>query len=100
MDADLAELDEFMAQSNAKARRGREIARGLVIAVLVLLASVAILFLNIPNTMGGPSFEPNLTEWILPGLGVLGILVGLAWMWRILRADPEPDSSAWRYRER
>jgi protein-S-isoprenylcysteine O-methyltransferase Ste14 len=100
MDADLAELDEFMAQSNAKAQRGREIARALVAAVLVLLAFVAILFLNLPNTMGGPFFEPSLTEWIVPGLGVLGILVGLAWMVRIIRADPEPDSSAWRYRER
>jgi protein-S-isoprenylcysteine O-methyltransferase Ste14 len=99
MDADLAELDEFMAQSNAKARRGREIARGLVTAVLVLLAFVACLFLSMPNTMGGGFFEPSLTEWILPGLGVLGILLGLAWMVRIFRADPEPDSSAWRYRE-
>jgi hypothetical protein len=99
MDADLAELDEFMAQSNAKARRGREIARGLVTAVLVVLAFVTLLFLNLPNTMGGPSFEPSLTEWIMPGLGVLGIVVGLAWMVRILRADPEPDSSAWRYRD-
>jgi protein-S-isoprenylcysteine O-methyltransferase Ste14 len=100
MDADLADLDEFMAQSNAKARRGREIARGLVTAVLVLLAFVGLLFLNLPDPMGAPFFEPSLSEWILPGLGVLGILVGLAWMVRILRADPEPDSSAWRYRER
>ena len=100
MDADLAELDEFMAQSNAKARRGREVARGLVTAVLVLLAFVAILFLNMPDPMGGPFFEPSLSGWILPGLGVLGILLGLAWMVRIFRADPEPDSSAWRYRER
>jgi protein-S-isoprenylcysteine O-methyltransferase Ste14 len=100
MDVDLAELNEFMAQSNAKARRGREIARGLVTAVLVLVAAVALLFLNMPNPMGGPFFESSLTEWIVPGLGVLGILVGLAWMVRILRAEPEPDSSAWRYRER
>jgi hypothetical protein len=99
MDADLAELDEFMAQSNAKARRGREIARGLVAAVLVLLAFVTVLLLNLPDPMGGPIFEPSLSGWILPGLGVLGILLGLAWMVRIFRADPEPDSSAWRYRE-
>jgi protein-S-isoprenylcysteine O-methyltransferase Ste14 len=100
MDADLAELDEFMARSNAKARRGREIARGLVTAVLVLLAFVTFLLLNLPNPMGGGFFEPSLTRWILPGLGVLGILLGLAWMVRIFRADPEPDSLAWRYRER
>jgi hypothetical protein len=99
MDANLAELDEFMAQSNAKARRGREIARGLVTAVLVALAFVVILFLNLPNRTG-PLFEPRLIEWIAPGTGILGILVGLAWMVRILRADPEPDTFAWRYRDR
>ena len=96
MDVDLAELDEFMAQSNAKARRGREIARGLVTAALVLLAFVAFLFLGLPDR-SGPLFEPGLIEWIVPGLGILGILgilVGLAWMVRIFRADPEPDSSA------
>ena len=27
-------------------------------------------------------------------------VIGLAWMWRILRANPEPDSEVWRYRER
>jgi len=99
MDADLAELDEFMAQSNAKARRGRDSARGMFAVVLLLVAFVAFLFLSPPNTIGG-YIEPGLIEWIAPGLGILGILVGLAWMVRIIRADPEPDSSAWRYRDR
>jgi hypothetical protein len=99
MDADLADLDELMAKSNAKARRGRASARGLFGAVLLLLAFVAFLFLSMPSTIG-PYFEPGLIEWIGPGLGILGILVGLAWMVRILHADPEPDSSAWRYRDR
>ena len=95
MDANLADLDELMAESNARARRGRASARSLFAAVLILLAFVAFLFLNMPNTFG-----PYLIEWIAPGLGILGILVGLAWMIRILRADPEPNSSAWRYRDR
>jgi protein-S-isoprenylcysteine O-methyltransferase Ste14 len=99
MDADLADLDELMAQSNAKARRGRASARSLFTAVLIFLAFAAFLFLSPPNHTGG-FFEPSLIEWIAPGLGILGILVGLAWMVRIIRADPEPDSSAWRYRDR
>jgi hypothetical protein len=98
MDADLAELDEFMAQSNAKARRGRASARGLFAAGLVVLAFVTLLFLNLPNPIGTLA-EPGLIDRIAPGIGILGILVGLAWMWRILRADPEPDTSAWRYRD-
>ena len=88
-----------MAESNAKALRGRASARGLFAAVPVLLAFVAFLFVSMPNTIG-PLFEPSLPEWIGPGLGTLGVLVGLAWMVRILRAEPESDSSAWRYRER
>jgi len=99
MDADLAELDEFMARSNAKARRGRASARGLFAAGLVVLAFVTLLFLNLPNTIG-TSFAPGFIELIAPGIGILGILIGLAWMWRILRAVPEPDTSAWRYRDR
>ena len=98
MDVDLAELDEFMAQSNAKARRGRASARGLFAAGLVVLAFVTLLFLNLPNPIGTLA-EPGLIDRIAPGIGILGILVGLAWMWRILRADPEPDTSAWRYRD-
>ena len=31
-------------------------------------------------------------------MGVVGIIVGLVWMIRIYRADPEPDQHAWRYR--
>jgi hypothetical protein len=99
MDADLADLDELMAESNAKARRGRASARSLFAAVLMLLAFAAFLFLSPPNTIG-PYFEPGLIDWIAPGIGIVGILVGLAWMIRIIRANPEPDSSAWRYRDR
>jgi hypothetical protein len=101
MDADLADLDELMAQSNAKARRGRRIAR-LIFAEGVSFAAVAgfVMIIATSNQRGGYIAGPGLMPWIGPGLGVLGILVGLAWMVRILRADPEPDSSAWRYRDR
>jgi hypothetical protein len=32
------------------------------------------------------------------GLSVLSAIVGLVWMVRIHRSDPEPDKRAWRYR--
>jgi hypothetical protein len=32
--------------------------------------------------------------------GVAGVVVGLTWMIRIYRSDPEPDQHAWRYRQR
>ncbi len=99
MDAHLADLDELMAESNAKARRGRASARSLFAVVIVLVTFVAFLFLSLPNMIRG-YFEPGLIVLIAPGLGILGVMVGLAWMIRILRADPEPDSSSWRYRDR
>jgi hypothetical protein len=38
-------------------------------------------------------------EFAVVGLGVLGILIGEALLLRIVRADPEPDQGAWRYRD-
>jgi hypothetical protein len=40
--------------------------------------------------------EPGLLAFV-PG-GVC-MVVGLVWMWRILRADSQPDPSARRYRD-
>jgi hypothetical protein len=37
---------------------------------------------------------------VVLGVAVVLIVVGLIWMIRIHRADPEPDQRAWRYRER
>ena len=33
-------------------------------------------------------------------VGVLGLLIGLAWMWRIYRAPTKSDGALWRYRDR
>ena len=99
MTADLVELDEFMAQSNARARRGREIARLMFATGAMPITFVAFLFVAQPNFMY-ENPEPNPMLVIMLGLAVLGLVVGLAWMWRILRADHEPDAKAWRYRDR
>ncbi len=51
---------------------------------------------NGPMFWGGPRVE----ELIMVVGGFLGVAVGLVWMARIYRADPEPDQRAWRYRDR
>jgi len=94
MDADLADLDELMAESNAKARRGRRIARLIFAVAMSFVALVAFLITASPNTMG-----PEPARWPLVA-GIVGAGVGLFWMIRIIRADREPDSAAWRYRDR
>ena len=96
---DINEFNEFMATSNRRARSGRRTARWMLCSSLLFVATPAILSLSAPNTMGGGlQFGP--VAFIVFGTGILGMAIGLTWMIRILRADPEPDAKAWRYRGR
>lgn len=90
------DLDEHMRDSNASARRGRIVARTLFHVVLFLLGFLAFAAIASPSITSGRDPRSD----ILAYAGFLGVLVGVAWMWRIVRADPEPDASAWRYRDR
>lgn len=68
---------------------------------ITLVVSLAFFFFAGPSYGGGMmrlSFFAAAMGIIVPAVGVFGLLFGLAWMWRILRADPEPDSRSWRYR--
>ncbi len=74
-----------------------------MIALTVMFIFLGVfLFVAAPGTMGGPMFR--VPFWYdalyddLYVLGVVGTIVGLVWMVRIHRADPEPDQHAWRYR--
>ncbi len=71
----------------------------IAIAVIVIVISVAaFLFVSAPGFIGGPMIDPPIWSYALPVLAVVGPIVGLVWMVRIYRADPEPDQGAWRYR--
>jgi len=48
------------------------------------------------HPMFGP--VPWYTDW-LPVVAVAIYFLGLGWMVRIYRADPEPDAHNWRYRD-
>jgi hypothetical protein len=41
----------------------------------------------------------DIVSFLVLGGGVGGMLLGLAWMIRIYRADPEPDESSFRFRD-
>ncbi len=75
---------------------GRELARvELTIAAAVTVA-VGLMWLAEPAYMGGgppPSEKPVVIA------GLVGLVVGFAWMIRIYRANPEPDPHIWRYRK-
>jgi hypothetical protein len=97
----IVDLDEFMAESNARAHRGRRLARAMFAAALMALAIPAFFFIAAPN---GPTAmylqEPPALHAAIPFVGVAGIVIGLVWMVRIFRADPEPENAkGWRYRD-
>lgn len=79
--------------------RGRRRARALIVLAVVcgivtLLACVAQ-----PGYMR-PMFAA--TPWpvqLLPVVGLAIYFIGLGWMVRIYRADPEPYRRSWRYRD-
>jgi hypothetical protein len=95
---DLNEFNEFMQESNARALRGRRLARLMFAAALIPLAVAAFFFVAAPNFTGG-FYDPGPIGLLVPAIGVAALVVGLAWMVRILRADPERDAKSWRYRD-
>ena len=89
------ELDEIMARSNGRARRGRRFARLILAEAISFIAIIAIAVLLVAGTSTvGRGLDP-----LTMAPGVVVAAVGLVWMIRIFRANPEPDTSAWRYRD-
>jgi hypothetical protein len=88
-----AQVESVFHDSWRRAQHGRIVAR-LMMWVTVLMAAFVFLGPPLVDPMsGGTDPRP-----FLVGLG--GVIVGLAWMVRILRADPEPDRDGWLYRAR
>ena len=79
----------------------RRMARALLIAAIAMPAVVGVWWILQPfvmDMMSGVPSEPPWYEVALPWAGAAGYLIGLGWMIRIYRADPEPDEPTWRYR--
>ena len=68
----------------------------LAVGSIVLTAFELI---SAPTFMGGgPMMGTPVWTYAFSALGGVGVIVGLVWMVRIHRADPEPEQHAWRYR--
>ncbi len=79
--------------------RGRRVAGRILAIAIGLDAFVVLLFLNLPHTSGPIYAEPpSVVGWLVPAVGVVVNVIGLAWMVRIYRADPEAHPSFWRFR--
>ena len=81
--------------------RGRRAARGLLFAAVAIDVLVVLLFATAPHGIG-PMIEGPPLAFGLPlgslivAIGIAHHLGGLAWMIRILRADPEAHASSFR----
>jgi hypothetical protein len=71
---------------------------------ILLAVTIALPFVGLAALIaqpGGPSPMFDARPWyahVLPWAGAIGYLIGLGWMIRIYRADPEPEEASWRYR--
>ena len=70
----------------------------MLTAVFLLVGLEAFLFIAQPNYIGPMTMEPPpMLTWLIPAIGVAVQVIGLAWMIRIYRADPEGHRSWWRF---
>jgi hypothetical protein len=87
----------------ARRRRRLERSRNLVqIEFTVAVAAPLVagfLIIAAPGFSGGSMWEPPLWYRLYPWAGVAAYLVGLGWMIRIYRTDPEAADNPWRYRD-
>ena len=96
---DERQTSEWPAGMTGRGLRGRRMARFMFVPAIVPAVLTAAMFMTTPAT--GPMFveppDPLLPATILVA-GILAYVVGLAWMVRIYRADPEAHKSFWRSR--
>ena len=78
--------------------RGKAAARAMIVFALLLALGILFVWIAQPGFTGGGFSQPWYVT-ALPWIGFTGYAIGLAWMIRIYRADPEPDRSIWRYRD-
>jgi hypothetical protein len=73
-------------------REARRIARILIAGAFGYVAVAVFLWL------ARPGFFDNGLQWAFDAAGLVTMSIGLGWMIRIYRADPEPGEPTWRYR--
>ena len=72
--------------------------RTMIAMAVLAIAATALVTLATPQFIEPMFLEPPVWSNVFTAIGLVGPIVGLVWMVRIYRADPEPDQSAWRYR--
>lgn len=79
--------------------RGRRQAQLILMIAVAIDLVMVLLFVAQPTYIGPMSLEPPpFLWWLIPAVGIGVNLLGLAWLIRIYRADPEGGQSSWRLR--
>ena len=70
----------------------------LAVAIIALLIA-AFWYVAAPGASMPMFWKPPLLVALAPWAGGIGLVVGIAWMVRLSRPDPEPGERSWRYRD-
>jgi hypothetical protein len=87
------------AESYSRARRGRSIAKLIFTIGYSPVVFFVLFVVAAPMTWGGGSGAASPRVMGVYAFGAAGVVIGLIWMWRILRADPEAGAPPWRHRD-
>ena len=80
-------------------RRAHVLIRAELAIALALPAFAGFWYVARPGFMGDGLHEPPLIDTLIPWVGVGLFIVGLVWMIRLSRPDPEAGERSWRYRD-
>jgi hypothetical protein len=83
-------------------RRGARASTLTRVELVILVASPLVagfLWVLAPGSFRAMFLHPSLIAQVLPWAGIVGAIVGLAWILHVSRADPEAGDRTWRYRD-
>ena len=80
-------------------RRAHVLIRAELAIACVVPLFAGFVYIAAPNFGGGMSGPPPLMETLVPLFAMGLFIVGMVWMIRLSRPDPEPGERTWRYRD-
>lgn len=93
---DTVELNRAFGESFERASRGRSRAHGIFVGSILVGVILVASFFAAPGFANPVFWGPAIPTALVALVAAAGYLGGLAWMWRIIRADPERGPSRFR----
>jgi hypothetical protein len=88
-----------LEQRRRRLRRAHDLIQAELTIAFALPLIAGFLWVAAPGCMCPMFSEPPLITSLLPWAGVVGVIVGIVWMVRLSRPDPEAGERTWRYRD-